>query len=101
MLSDREASQFVLFLINLAMLVTGTVLARRVYSVFGALGIAAYLGHLSYAVFKDSLAFPIVLVLIGLGVVWLGVVWHRHEAEIDATLQRYIPAKLRGIGDQA
>ena len=47
-------------------------------SVFGGLGIAGYLGHLSYRVFKDSLVFPFALSLIGLAIIWLGVVfaWH-------------------------
>ena len=53
------------------MLLFGAVIGRRVYTVFGALGIAGYLGHLSYKVFKDSLVFPVALMLIGLGI--LGV----------------------------
>jgi predicted MFS family arabinose efflux permease len=40
-----------------------------VFLVFGALGIFAYLGHLAYEVFKDSVLFPFALVLLGLGVI--------------------------------
>jgi hypothetical protein len=72
MSSDSEVGMFIYFLINVAMLLFGAVIGRRVYTVFGALGIAGYLGHLSYKVFKDSLVFPVALMLIGLGVVWLG-----------------------------
>ena len=81
--------------INVAMLLFGAAIGRRVYTVFGALGIAAYLGHLSYKVFKDSLLFPLALMLIGLAVIWLGVLWQRHEAAINSALQRWLPERLR------
>ena len=97
MSSDRELGKFIYFLINLAMLLFGAAIGRRVYTVFGALGIAAYLGHLSYKVFQDSLIFPVALMMIGLGVVWLGVLWQRHEASINANLQRWLPERLRAL----
>ncbi len=61
------------------MILIGAVLGRRVFAVFGGLGIAGYLGHLSYRVFKDSLVFPFALSLIGLAIIWLGVIWQRRE----------------------
>jgi AhpC/TSA family len=42
---------------------------RRVYAVFGALGISIYLGHLADVVFKDSLLFPFALSLIGIAII--------------------------------
>jgi hypothetical protein len=95
MSSDSEVGKFIYCLINIAMLLLGAAIGRRVYTVFGALGIAAYLGHLSYKVFKDSLIFPVALMLIGLGVVWLGVIWQRHEAAINSALRRWLPERLR------
>jgi len=95
--SNSEVGKFVYFLINLAMLLFGAAIGRRVYTVFGGFGMAAYLGHLSYKVFKDSLFFPVALMLIGLGVVWLGVLWQRHEAAINALLQRHLPPDLRRL----
>ena len=38
--------------------------------------------------------------LIGLGVVWLGVIWQRHETAINAALQRWLPERLRRTGGQ-
>jgi hypothetical protein len=95
MSSDSEIGKFIYFLINVAMLLFGATIGRRVYTVFGALGIAGYLGHLSYKVFKDSLVFPVALMLIGLCIVWLGVVWQRNEAAINSALQRWLPEWLR------
>jgi len=98
MSSDSEVGKFIYFLINIALLLLGATIGRRVYTVFGALGIAGYLGHLSYKVFKDSLIFPVALMLIGLGVVWLGVLWQRHETAINSALQRWVPKRLRRTG---
>jgi hypothetical protein len=98
MSSGSEVGKLVYFLISLAMLLLSVVIGRRVYAVFGALGIAGYLGHLSYSVFRDSLAFPVALMLIGLGVVWVGVLWQRHEDEIGAALQRWLPSSRSSLG---
>jgi hypothetical protein len=95
--SGSEIGKIVYCAINVAMLFIGAVLSRRVFAVFGALGIAGYLGHLASRVFADSLLFPIVLTLIGLGVILLGVLWQRHEQEISRRLRHYLPASLRQL----
>jgi hypothetical protein len=63
--------------------------------VFGGLGIAGYLGHLSYRVFGDSLIVPFALSLIGLAIIWSGVIWQRREAEWSGRLRGYLPVALR------
>ncbi len=100
MKSDSELSKFLYFCINLLMIVTGAVLSRRVFAVFGGLGCAGYLGYLAYDVFKDSLLFPFVLTLIGLGVIYLGIFWQRHEARISARLRDRLPSALRELIEQ-
>ena len=47
--------------------------------------------------FKDSLVFPFALSLIGLAIIWLGVIWQRREAELSARLRGYPPAALREL----
>jgi hypothetical protein len=83
--------------INLAMILVGVVLGRRVFAVFGGMGIAGYLGYLSWRVFRDSLVFPFALTLIGLGIIWLGVIWQRHELEWSRRLRVVLPAPLREL----
>jgi hypothetical protein len=95
--SGSEYGKIIYCLINVAMLFIGAVLARRVFAVFGALGIAGYLGYLAHRVFADSLMFPIVLTLIGLGVILLGVLWQRYEQAITRGLRRRLPAPLRQL----
>ena len=100
MKSDSELSKFLYFCINLLMIVIGAVLSRRVFAVFGGLGCAGYLGYLAYDVFEDSLLFPFVLTLIGLGVIYLGILWQRHEAQISARLRDWLPTALRELIEQ-
>ena len=95
--SGSQFGKIIYCAINVAMLFIGAVLSRRVFAVFGALGIAGYLGHLAYRVFADSLLFPIVLTVIGLGVILLGVLWQRHEQDISRRLRHYLPASLRQL----
>jgi len=95
--SDSELSKFLYLCINLTMIAVGATLSRRVFAVCGGLGAAGYLGHLAREVFKDSLLFPLVLTLIGLGVICLGIVWQRHEEAISRRLRSFLPGQLREL----
>ena len=83
--------------INVVMILVGAVLGRRVFAVFGGLGIAGYLGHLSWRVFRDSMIFPLALSLLGLAIIALGVLWQRREAQWSARLRGLLPAPLREL----
>jgi len=93
--SDSEMGKAVYCLINVVLVFAGAALGRRVFTVFGGLGVAMYLGYLSYKVFGDSLMFPFVLTLLGLGVVALGIWWQRHEDRINAAFSAWLPEGLR------
>lgn len=95
--SDSEWNKFIYLCINLLMIVVGAILSRRVFVVFGGFGSAGYVGHLAYEVFKDSLSFPFVLTAIGLGVIYLGILWQRHEQGISSRLRTCLPAQLREL----
>ena len=89
--SSNEWGKFAYCLINVVLIFGGAVIGRRVFTVLGALGVAGYLGYLAHRVFQDSLLFPFALTLLGLGFVWLGVWWQRHELAIHARLGRFTP----------
>jgi len=95
MKSDSELNKFIYMCINLAMVFTGAVISRRVFAVFGGLGLAGYLGHLAYEVFKDSMLFPFFLSIIGIGVIYLGLVWQKNEQNITGNLRSFLPGRLR------
>ena len=83
--------------LNVLMIFIGAVLNRRVFAVFGGFGVAGYLGYLSQRIFRDSLLFPLALSAIGLAIVWLGVLWQRHEQAWSAKLRAGLPAALREL----
>lgn len=95
--SGSELGKLLYACINLLLIGVGATLGRRVFVVFGGLGIAGYVGHLAYDVFEDSLLFPFVLTLIGLAVILLGVLWQRHEADIAHRLRSVLPKDLREL----
>ncbi|WP_281645362.1 DUF2157 domain-containing protein [Parendozoicomonas sp. Alg238-R29] len=98
--SDSEFSKFIYLCINLLLAVSGVVIARRVFVVFGALGVAGYLGHLANEVFENSWLFPIALTVIGLAIIWLGVVWQKNEAKISLHLRQKVPGVVRELLDK-
>lgn len=95
--SGSELGKFIYMLINVGLLVVGAVLGRRVFAVFGGIGIAVYLGHLADKVFKDSLLFPFALTAIGLGIVAAGIWWQRNEARLSAWVRGRLPAGWREL----
>ena len=95
--SKDELGKLMYCLINVALIAIGAALSRRVFAVFGGLGVAAYLGHLSHTVFKNSMLFPIALTAIGLGIVACGVLWQRHEQKLGHWLRRWLPATVREL----
>jgi len=95
--SDSELGKFVYCLLNAGLVVLAVFLSRRVYAVFGAIGISLYLGHLADKVFRDSLLFPFALSLIGVAIIAAGLLYHRHSARIAAALDSALPAALRSV----
>ena len=97
--SDSELSKFLYFCINLLMIFSGVLIVRRVFVVFGALGSCIYFGHLASSLFRDSWLFPISLSAIGLGIIYLGVLWQKHEASITARARQLLPESFKELLD--
>ena len=83
---------------NVALLFVSVFLGRRVYAVFGVIGIAFYLGDLASKVFRDSLMFPFALSLIGVAVIAAGLVYYRHQDRIAAWLDEKLPSRSSACG---
>ncbi|RCU49180.1 DUF2157 domain-containing protein [Corallincola holothuriorum] len=91
-LGDGEQWETVTYLlINLSMMVVGIVLMRRIFVVCGALGCCLYLGHLASDVFQDSWLFPLALTGLGGCVVYLGILWQKHEAGVIDYCWQHLP----------
>ncbi|MCU9531833.1 DUF2157 domain-containing protein [Pseudomonas mosselii] len=92
--SGSEWGKAAYCLINLGLMGLAVLLRRPVFMVFGAMGVAAYLGYLSYEVFADSLLFPVILTLIGLGVIGLGVLYQKRREALSEQLRAQLPERL-------
>jgi len=98
--SDSELSKFFYLCINLVLIVAGVIIVRRVFVVFGAIGCSVYLGHLAAEVFKKSWLFPIALTAIGLGVIFLGLLWQKNEKKITRKVRNHMPQPLQELMDK-
>ncbi|WP_229008193.1 hypothetical protein [Methylophilus sp. Leaf408] len=95
--SGSELNKFIYLCINLLMIGIGAILSRRVFVVFGGLGVASYTTHLAYDVFKDSMAFPFALTFIGLVIVYSGILWQKHEEDISTRLRSLLPICMQDL----
>lgn len=89
-----EWSKAVYCLINVGLVLVSVLLERRVFIIFGALGVFGYLGHLSYRVFQNSFVFPFVLTAVGLGIIYLGVQYQKHGETIQRFILGHLPPSL-------
>jgi len=83
--------------VNVLYIAFGLFVDRRVYAVFGAIGVAFYLGHLAEGVFRDAIGFSFALTAIGLAIVFAGVALERRRAAIVAYFDARLPAPLRAL----
>ncbi len=95
--SDSELSKFIYCVVNLLMIFFGVLVIRRVFVIFGAIGVSIYIGHLALDIFRDSWLFPIVLTLFGLFVVYLGILWQKNELAITSKIRSFLPEALRKL----
>jgi hypothetical protein len=82
---------------NVVLLFLSVFLGRKVYAVFGVIGIAIYLGDLADRVFKDSLLFPFALSLIGVAVIAAGLLYYRYQEHIGAWLDAHMPDAVKRL----
>jgi hypothetical protein len=82
---------------NVGLLFIGVFLVRRVFAVFGVIGISIYLGDLANHVFKDSLLFPFALSLIGVAVIAAGLLYYRNQDRLTAWLEDNLPEGVKRL----
>lgn len=83
--------------INVGLVFLSIFLMRRVYAVFGAIGVTTYLGYLSSAVFQDSILFTFALSGIGVLLIAFGLFFNKYGPAIGAALDELLPASLQGL----
>jgi hypothetical protein len=92
-----ELDWFFSGLINAGLILLSVLLQRRVFVVFGALGVFGYVGHLAWEIFEDSLLFPFVLSAAGLAIIALGILYAKNRDKIEGAVVRTIPTNIRRL----
>ena len=92
--SGSEYGKLIYCLINIGMIIVGSLLDRRVFVIFGALGVAGYLGYLAWHTFQDSAIFPLALTIIGFGIIALGIWWQKNEEKIFGNMRKKLLPQL-------
>ncbi|MBI1823949.1 MAG: DUF2157 domain-containing protein [Nitrospirae bacterium] len=95
--NQGELQKFLYCLINIGLVVVSVLLDRRVFIIFGSVGVFGYLGHLAQRVFNDSLMFPFVLTLMGILIIYLGTLYQRNRQSIENAVLGFIPDRLRKL----
>ena len=95
--NGSELSKFLYCLVNLGMMLLSVLLQRRVFIIFGSLGVFGYFGYLSYHVFQDSLLFPVALSFIGILVIFLGIKYQRNRTSIERFILARVPPSVKRV----
>lgn len=90
-----EAIMLLYCLINVSMLLVSILLQRKIFMIFGSIGIFCYLSHLAYEVFEDSIWFPFVLSFLGFGLIYAGFLYQKNAAWIENSILGKIPKSLQ------
>jgi len=89
--SNNELGKFIYAMINLSMIFISVYLNRRIFIIFGCIGVFGYFGHIVRHVFGYSFMAPISLTIIGLLVIYLGVIYQKNQKKIDRKILSILP----------
>lgn len=92
---SSEYQRFLYLLINFGLMLLSILLKRVVFLVFGALGVLLYLSSIFYKYFSESLSFPIILSVVGVLVIFLGILYHKNRMKFEAAIMSWLPASMK------
>lgn len=94
---SNEFQKFLYCLINLGLMLLSVLLKRKVFIVFGGMGVFGYLGHLANSVFQNAILFPFALTVLGISMIYLGTLYQRNIRNIELFLERFLPDIVRRL----
>lgn len=97
LMQDGELGWLAYGIINAGLIIMSVFLLRRVFTIFGGLGLVGYFGHLAYVVFENSLLFPFALSALGIMVIAVGVLYQRHYATIERAVLGILPGSIQRL----
>ncbi len=97
---DNELTRFMYAMVNVGLIGLGVFLSRKIFLVFGGIGICLYIGHLAVSVFDNSLLFPMIVAALGLGIVGLGFALYRHGKRWESAILATLPPWMLNLRPQ-
>jgi uncharacterized membrane protein YiaA len=97
--SGSQLAKFGYFLAHLALIVVSLLLRRKVFLVFGAIGVFGYLSNEAYTYFRDSVAFPFVLSLIGIALIFGAMQYKKNEAMLQQRIRALLSRDIGRLGN--
>jgi hypothetical protein len=95
--SHNEFQRFIYCLINVGLIFLSVLLQRTIFLIFGALGVFVYISTLFYKYFSDSELFPFLLSLVGVMVIFVGVLYQKHQHKIEAWVLNSLPDSIKDM----
>lgn len=92
-----EVSDFFCFVIDLLLIGFGVAVSRKMFVIAGVLGCYFYVTHLVNQFVDDRWLVVGLFAVMGLGIIWLGIVWQKHEVVINQRVQKWLPQVFREL----
>lgn len=94
-LLDHEMDKISYCLTNIVFILCAILLQRRIFLIFGVSGIFIYIGALFGLYFTESALFPIILSLIGIVIIFLGIVYHKNHQKVEQLILNSLPEWIK------
>jgi hypothetical protein len=92
--SGNQLSKAVYCLIHLLMIAIAVILRRKVFLVFGGIGVFLYLSQEAAIYFRNSFGFTLSLTVIGVLFILAGIAYTKNEIRIRARLSPLLPGRI-------
>lgn len=92
---NTEWNRFLYCVINLGLMALSIILKRRLFMVFGGIGVFGYIAYLAFRVFENSLLFPFALSGLGLAIIAAGILYQRHYRQVETYFDNLLPPHWR------
>lgn len=99
--SGSQLAKFGYFLVHAGLILVALLLRRRVFLVFGAIGTFGYLCNEAYTYFRNSVAFPFVLTLIGIGLIFGAMQYKKNEQKLEGKIAAWLSRDITRQPKQA
>lgn len=92
--SGNELAKFGYFIVHAGLVLVSMLLRRKIFLVFGSLGVFGYLTNEAYTYFRNSVAFPFVLSIIGLLLIFVATQYKKREEQLQTRIRSVLVQRV-------